>query len=1733
MDILEHIDASMARAHAILSEKQLVTEQELPSPTKAILSKDLNKVFAQPLALIGILADEEKMKRLNFDEQKDLVTCLAALMRPEYKAILHEQIAKMQPKASKSTNYGRVLKKRFGNLLDRVPTPQLEKVFAVIEKTGMLLDFHTIIHSDGAMTSNAFIKKFDAWQPQDQEPHAVADAPSADRNDESITASDSASNKTEAVEDTVFNHELYEYWLSLEQRAHNDTSPFDEAALRNWDTYKEQIHKKVRLYGAYVLRRALWDGNWPPFSDAIVAAAINLSTSENFNILENMKWCLAEDGMNLPIGTYDEKRDLLRALLLTGSHAFTDTLFDKANNLIHSYPENSKNPLPKAISRARDEYKLRLYNTLSSYSREELTELHELAEHYGLTTFLLSLRTHDFMPSPQITFMNLSPPNNLMNYKRKDHTGALITNTTNKTELDIAIEKRYREQVAFLSSTFFADRFVDQSIAKSGKRANADNYARKVSKLSAERIGRFSYDTNLPVDDHTYSALSSVIYNLDFDLHNFVRDIMPPAEKLAPDHASSLLKLYISTLNEDSIKHTMDDFSRAGTFLTHQDRSLLRMQYRGIASGMFDQYTAEHIQTIIEACERHGAIEELRAAMDHPNTLFTEGFKVKLDAALPAPAPAPAHEPELQNDDDGHFLTDDLNMAHQRILNDPHIFAKQEVFDQADIRRARIALGAYKLQEGIKPDDLNARGLITRETLRDNTPNEAFKIIWNRLSHSPESEELSKLELSLLIFDSLQRFRTVIRDEEGIMQTSALFSENAWTQGFNVNSHRRVIFDLAKKHDYLPELFFCLSASDSLIRRGGDAPARLVQYCQKHGYDLHRALRDYQFAQGPDNTADLEDMPAAAPEQENTLESLMTDPDIAAKQAFYDEMSLRDYSLVKSMHVENYQEDCDRLNSITRTIFSKRDKNRCIRDLWSSIDRANVCDEAKSGILTAILLGSTERQVEYNVEFLNFERDNEEREFWAQAVQVPSTRRLIFDICAKRDLLPELYFLLNTKDSSVHGSGFAQHLFDYCTKKGIDLKQVLKAHELPDLSTAPAQENTIEGAAEDNLAGSLDDILTDPEIGRKQHYFNTIDAKIYRDYLVEHSNNPHAVKKISDNAEKAAHASAFQTSIHNALKTAQSQSIDTQALKPALKILLLSMTARGSQDEQGFRNTKPDRIADPVSSTAGAWDRLFRTREQRAALYNLAHETEILGDLWYCMNADDTSAPDNAYEFLYQWCTENGIDLKVALLNCETPELSPQEPKIEAESMPKETPEPQEPKEPKIQSKIDSDLNDVTIIVDDSELPKMETFKGLPTELSGKIRSVDNIFKDGDGDQMLARLSPSAPRAPANSNEREPKYLGLRAWQQMKAIGITVDDVINVYEMDESKFIFDIRTQKGGRTQIYLQDYHELFFIKDDGFRGLADLPLHRTPSERNKAELEQDEAEGTIYLVDRRDVWTSKDRGDEPLQRTLDLYLNTPIAELEHQPKRKIAWGNMAGKYVPTLASIVIGQGFLPKSNDRSQIQFGPLSKTQDATPSKLHSSAYLTSAMPTHALEAAIDKMRTVSNDNPLPPLVVQRANEATGEITEFRNLATIWTRMVAACPALESFDGAEPIRATDIFRTVAGNVIEGRPLTDFSKAVGTLKGREAEHASLAIRYSGLRSLDEFLAGLGDRSRAAQSNVTDLIDFIEACGLGVHHDGEWLTATPGEARAMLKIFEENVEAYYQNSLAASPGGH
>ena len=155
------------------------------------------------------------------------------------------------------------------------------------------------------------------------------------------------------------------------------------------------------------------------------------------------------------------------------------------------------------------------------------------------------------------------------------------------------------------------------------------------------------------------------------------------------------------------------------------------------------------------------------------------------------------------------------------------------------------------------------------------------------------------------------------------------------------------------------------------------------------------------------------------------------------------------------------------------------------------------------------------------------------------------------------------------------------------------------------------------------------------------------------------------------------------------------------------------------------------------------------------------------------------------------------------------------------------------------------------------------------------------------------------------------------------------------------------------------------------------------------------------------------------------------------------------------------------------------------------------MNSAMPSADLEAAISKLRTTGNNIEIPS-VIRHVDSSSGATAKpFRNLATIWNSVVTAMPELNSFLTHGSINATDVYKTVAQNIIAGRAVDDFSHAVGSVKNRTAHEVSVAIKYNGLQSINEYLRGLGDKGRAAQSNVVDFKDFVESTGLAIQCDG------------------------------------
>lgn len=366
----------------------------------------------------------------------------------------------------------------------------------------------------------------------------------------------------------------------------------------------------------------------------------------------------------------------------------------------------------------------------------------------------------------------------------------------------------------------------------------------------------------------------------------------------------------------------------------------------------------------------------------------------------------------------------------------------------------------------------------------------------------------------------------------------------------------------------------------------------------------------------------------------------------------------------------------------------------------------------------------------------------------------------------------------------------------------------------------------------------------------------------------------------------------------------------------------------------------------------------------------------------------------------------------------------------------------------------------------------------LPEELRRKIIHVDAPTEWGDGDDLLS--SDQGQKEPTE-RPKGPEFRWHTVLNALKDVGITNEQIRRIYRLSPSEHLFDIQGP-AGRAQVLVDDYKEVFVIRDEEFKGKADLPFHRSPTYKT-------EDGNHLYLLDRSDVWKFAIHNPEQLKDDLAEYVLQPASGLKEQVKHKMSWAsdNRGMQLEASIIATVIATGDIPKASGaarRVRYEFGPLAKIKSATHAKGND---------------ALSK-RSI-------PMFNQRG------LTSNR---AVWNAAVKAEPELESFYRAQPIQVQDLFRTVANNIIHGRDVKDMSDAFGTVAGRTEKQVSLALQYDGIPSINAVLAEQ-DKEDAEPHNVVDLDSFIEATGLAVKVDGEYLTADPDEVQSFIDSLTAN----------------
>lgn len=670
-------------------------------------------------------------------------------------------------------------------------------------------------------------------------------------------------------------------------------------------------------------------------------------------------------------------------------------------------------------------------------------------------------------------------------------------------------------------------------------------------------------------------------------------------------------------------------------------------------------------------------------------------------------------------------------------------------------------------------------------------------------------------------------------------------------------------------------------------------------------------------------------------------------------------------------------------------------------------------------------------------------------ELWITALSNSRQREKIFKHYADNQVLVELFLHLNSKHSNAP-EGTVDALYAWCEEKNIDLGTMLQNYD-----TEITAEQSYE-IIKNELTKKVNEIRA--IIAEKQAWFNTpenirtlvIDGnRIFNVSFEEEAEIRLTVKNLKSGIGTTKNYELFQT---NRLKYAQNTS------SPRLEkfILLVGLL----ETSQNFPVTVPGAPLNALngntlrSSIEASNHRLLKTKNIREKYYKAFEQNDLLAPFYFVLNSDNPNAPDGADKIFKKWCDDNNIDLTSILLDYELPDLNrglEQENEQEA---------------------------DLPIDLEDIQEEVLANTPQIPEALKDKLVTIDAPTKWGDGDELYSiDTSPREPQAPKDLEFRWHIVMSL-----LGEIGITPDHYNKIYRLSQTEHLLDITT-RAGRSLILVDDYKDVFIIRDEGFTR-KDLPFHRSPSYKSEGE------EDVLYLLDRSDTFKYAMHSQEQLKNDIEDTIRTPLENLPEQPKHQVAWANNARgtQLMNSLVSTVIATGQMPKTDKharRIQFEFGPLANVQGAT----HAKGY----------NALSNKSIPMFRD---------------AGITTYKGL---WQHAVETIGwDLEGFLKEEPLHATDVIKTVGTNIIEGRDIKDMSNAFGSAARKQESHINLAIKYKGLHSINKAI-GVPQNDEELIEDIKDFNSLIEASGLAVRlEDGsEWMTIDPEEAQGLLDKIE------------------
>lgn len=249
----------------------------------------------------------------------------------------------------------------------------------------------------------------------------------------------------------------------------------------------------------------------------------------------------------------------------------------------------------------------------------------------------------------------------------------------------------------------------------------------------------------------------------------------------------------------------------------------------------------ERLQRLFDLCERYDLLIYLDAAIHAKENVFPRGADRAYQAWLKQkgydrdnlPNPALIETPT-------RIYKEVTPMPSKYSISD-----KQAFFDGVDIADCQIAL----LKQSGHTLDNYFDTVIRCLECAPNPKRPSFKHIFKKAHTQVSDISMRKIVMISDVLSSTQRGLNLITARAGLSEAKNIeahrFMQDAYIDSFQDGDQRDYLFEAARRNNFIPELYFILSAHDSYAPEG--TVAKLETWCEGKGIDLQAELEAYEL----------------------------------------------------------------------------------------------------------------------------------------------------------------------------------------------------------------------------------------------------------------------------------------------------------------------------------------------------------------------------------------------------------------------------------------------------------------------------------------------------------------------------------------------------------------------------------------------------------------------------------------------------------------------------------------------------------------------------------------------------------------------------------------------------------------------------------------------------------------------------------------------------------------------